>query len=141
MIELKGATAFGATGSYKFMLDALRRGEVVAIGSDVPGRTPMTFLGREVLGASGMQKLAIETGAMICPMTVRPHRIDQRLVCEEPIDSREFTDPAALQQAVLARHEPSILAWPAAYSFPAHRWLPTPEDTEFATLHDNWDLR
>ena len=44
-------------------------GEVVAIASDVPGRTPLRFVGRDVLGSFGAARLATDADAPVVVMT------------------------------------------------------------------------
>jgi lauroyl/myristoyl acyltransferase len=118
------------------MLDLLGKGEVIAIASDVPGQGRMRFLGRNVAGASGVSRLAVESRAPVVPVTVRPEGVGQRAVVGEPIDSRAFTDPSRLLQEIMRQHEPSVLAWPEALLWPLERWRVSPEDVDELGLND-----
>lgn len=131
-----GNVYFRAEGSYPKMMGFLRAREVVAVSSDVHGPTRMRFLGRQVRGAAGVARLAIKSGAPIVPVTVHKQGIGQRLVVGEPIDSRDFSSGPELQQEILSRHEPSVLAWPEAIWRPLDRWRPVPDDFDEIGLND-----
>jgi lauroyl/myristoyl acyltransferase len=131
-----GNVYFRAEGSYPKMMNFLAAGEVVAVSSDVHGPTRMRFLGRDVRGAAGITRLAIKSGAPIVPVTVHEEGTGQRLVIGEPIDPRDFASGPELQQEILRRHEPSVLAWPEAIWRPLDRWRPVPEDSGDVGLDD-----
>jgi lauroyl/myristoyl acyltransferase len=119
-----GITLFGANGSYSRMVESLRDGDTVAIASDMPGRTETTFLGRSVRSASGAARLAVDTGAVIVPVT--SHRAGQRYRyrLEDPIHVAAADDYRRVLGRIMAAHEPAVLAWPEAYERPLRRFLP-----------------
>ncbi len=125
-------TIFRATGSYPHMKDILGEGEILVMSHDVPGSLPMTFLGRRVGVASGTARLALDTGAVILPITAhRGAGRVQTLRIEQPIDPGRFGSAEALQAEIARRHEPAVLAWPEAVENPLRRWNPLdPEDIE-----------
>ncbi len=51
------------------IIDLLNQGEVVAIASDVPGRTPVRFAGRDVRGSFGAARIAADAGSPVVVMT------------------------------------------------------------------------
>jgi lauroyl/myristoyl acyltransferase len=126
-VSTGGTPTFNSVGSYGYMRDLLRRGEIVALATDLPGSTPMTFLGRRVRAASGAARLALETGAPIVPISGHPHGWGMRLSVQEPIDPRAFADVEALQGEIARRHEPAVLAWPQAVEWPMGRFRPAEE--------------
>jgi lauroyl/myristoyl acyltransferase len=132
-----GVATFPVTRSYAEMRSLLDEGKTVIIATDVRGSTPATFLGRRILCASGAWRLGMESGAPIVPLTIRPHGARQRVVVQEPIDPRVFTDGVSLQQSMLARHEPSVLAWPEAMRHPLVAWRSVPDDREELQLDDS----
>ena len=44
------------------IVDLLGQRRVVAVASDVPGRTPLRFAGRDVLGSFGAARIAADGG-------------------------------------------------------------------------------
>jgi len=131
-----GVATFPVTKSYAEMRSLLDDRKSVFIATDVRGSTPATFLGRRILCASGAWRLGMESGAPVVPLTIRPHGAGQRVVVEEPIDPRTFTEGLSLQQSMLARHEPSVLAWPEAMRHPLVAWSSVPDDREELQLDD-----
>jgi lauroyl/myristoyl acyltransferase len=123
-----GARPFPARGAYSTMLDLVAAGEIVAIATDVPGRLPMTFLGRRVSAASGPARLALEAEIPIVPVTSHRSGHRQRFRIEEPIWPAEHADLNSMQQAIADRHAPAILAWPEAVQEPLARWGPIEEE-------------
>jgi lauroyl/myristoyl acyltransferase len=127
----RGAVTFEVQrGSYEYMRDLLTQGQTLAIASDLPGSTRTTILGREILMASGAARLALDTGALVVPITPwRQQGWSQTLRVEEPIDPRGCTTIAEVQAAIAARHEPALRDWPSALEYPLRRWTPSdPED-------------
>ncbi len=111
--------AADGSGRLRELLD---QNAVIAIASDVPGRTPVNFMGHHLLGSFGAARLAVEKD---CPVVlVTSHRLpDGRpmLKVHEPLEPSDFSDPATLLNEIFKRHEPAILAWPAAYDSPLGR--------------------
>lgn len=111
-----------ADGSAKLM-SLLRDDHVIlAIATDVAGRTPITFLGREMLGSFGAARFAIETNSPV--VLVTSHQGPDGgpyFQLHPPIEPGDFADASALLNEIMRRHEPAVLAWPAAYDSPYGR--------------------
>ncbi len=125
LITRGGAEIIGATGegALRRMIKILRGGGVLAIASDLPGRTEVTFLGRRRLGSYGAARLAALTDSVVYPVTShRDRRGRVSMAAEPPLDSRDFADPKDLLQAMMHAHEPAILAWPESFESVLDRW-------------------
>ena len=112
------STAIGTDG----LTDLLRRGEIVAIASDVPGRTLLRFAGREVRGSFGAARLAADTGAAVVVMTSEEDADGPVIRLHEPLDPAGADSPQDLLQRMLTIHEAVILRWPEATDLPLSRW-------------------
>lgn len=121
LVRKSGNVPFAAGGSYEHMLQLLKDGQILSIAADLPGTTPVTFLGRQILVASGTARLALETGAPILPITSLKHGRFQRVRMETPLLPTDFTSVAELTQALFDAHAPAILAWPEAVELPLAR--------------------
>lgn len=104
------------------MLDLLRGGEVLAIASDVPGRTPLRFAGRDVLGSFGAARLATDAGAPVVVMTSEEDERGPFIRLHPALDPSDFDAPQALLEAMLAIHEAVQTRWPEATDLPLSRW-------------------
>ena len=116
-----------ARGCYPHLVDLMRRGQTVSLTNDLPGSCPMTIFGRPVLAASGVARLALETGAAIVPITAHKDGRLQYLRVQERIDPMDFGEITELQQEIARRHERALLDWPEAVEQPLRRWLPAEE--------------
>jgi lauroyl/myristoyl acyltransferase len=117
-----GGTAVSAGVGTDGLLDLLRRGEVLAIASDVPGKTPISFVGRTVRGSFGAARLATVASAPVVVMTSEENADGPVIRLHEPLDPADFAAPEALLQRMLAIHESVILRWPEATDLPLSRW-------------------
>jgi len=118
-------------GAYAKMRDLLGAGEILAIASDLPGTTSVTFMGRPVKAASGAARLALETGAPIVPVTAWRGRPVQTLRIEDPLPVDSSMDVPTVLGQILSFHEVAVRAWPEALERPAKRFeLVRPEDIE-----------
>ncbi len=111
-----------ATEGSARMAELLQQGEVLCIAFDVAGRTPIKFLGRDMLGSFGMARLAVQTNAPV--VILSSHKGEDGLPyvqVHEALEPSEFPDPADLLAEIIRRHEPAILEWPAAYDSPHSR--------------------
>ncbi len=107
----RGTTASGAFGP---ALALLRDGATMSVAFDVVGSMPTPFLGRRLQLASGPPKLAFESEAMVVPFVLRRRRQYPVLQFDPPIDSRDFTDASALQEAIASVMERWALEHPEA---------------------------
>jgi lauroyl/myristoyl acyltransferase len=119
---LGGGVAVSAAVGTEGLTDLLRRGEVVAIASDVPGRTPLPFVGRQVRGSFGAARLASTTGSPVVLMTSEEDADGPVIRLHEPLDPARFSSPQALLERMLATHEAVLLRWPEATDLPLSRW-------------------
>jgi lauroyl/myristoyl acyltransferase len=101
----------------------LRQGLVVTLASDVPGRTPVKFAGRELLGSFGAARIAASTGS---PVIVATSELDAKgkpfIRVHEALHAEDFDSPRALLEEMLVRHERVLLTWPEATDIPLSRW-------------------
>lgn len=92
----------------------LQPGVVMAIAADFPGRSPVTFLGRQVLAPFGTPRLATLTDSPVFLVTQRRDAAGPYIQVEDPLDPRDLSDPVELLQEVMRRHGEAILDWPEA---------------------------
>lgn len=104
------------------LVEVVKTGEILALVSDVPGRTPVTFLGRKVLAPTGAARIATMANAPV--VHVRTFRDEQGpyLELSEPLEPSDFADPVDLLQVMLDRHAEAALAWPEAVDVPKSRF-------------------
>jgi lauroyl/myristoyl acyltransferase len=117
-----GGRAVSAGVGTDGLVELLGRGEVLAIASDVPGRTPMKLFGREVLGSFGAARLPMSTGSPVVVLTSEEDEQGPYIRLHEPIQPGDHETPQALLEAMLAIHEDVLLRWPEAYDLPLSRW-------------------
>ena len=118
-----GATAFPSDRGTDEMTRALREGGVLGIATDVPGRTPLRFAGRDVVGSFGAARLAAATGSPVVVMTSeRDEDGRPRIVLHEACAPGAVPDPHTLLEAVVAVHEDAQVRWPEAVDIPLSRW-------------------
>ncbi|GGO71848.1 hypothetical protein [Nocardioides deserti] len=121
--QSQGAVPVLSTAGTEAMLGILGDGGVLTIASDVPGRTPMRFLGRELIGSFGAVRLAVATGAQVVAMTSELHDGPLPVVrLHEPLDPVDFPSAQKLLETLLATHEPPIVRWPELYDIPTSHW-------------------
>ncbi|MFL5825711.1 MAG: lysophospholipid acyltransferase family protein [Thermoleophilaceae bacterium] len=77
-------------GSYDVLKALLERGELCLVMLDVPGSTNARFLGKPAHLASGLARLARDTGAPLVPAFCHGGSARPRLVVEPPIDPAAF---------------------------------------------------
>ena len=95
---------------------------ILGIASDVPGRTPVTFLGRRVVGSFGAPRMATTTNSPVVLVTARRDAGGSYLQLDPPLEPADFADPGALLDEMLRRHGEAILAWPEALESPLARF-------------------
>jgi lauroyl/myristoyl acyltransferase len=116
-----GAPVSAAVGN-DGIKDLLRQGEVVAIASDVPGRTPLSFVGREVHGSFGAARLATDTNSPVVVMTSEEDAHGPFIQLHEPFEPKRYESPKKLLEALLVIHEARQVRWPEATDLPLSRW-------------------
>jgi lauroyl/myristoyl acyltransferase len=104
------------------IIGLLGEGKVVAVASDVPGRTPLRFVGRDVLGSYGAARLAADAQAPVIVMTSEYDEQGPFVRLHEPLDPADFDSPRLLLEEMLARHEQVIVQWPEDTDLPLSRW-------------------
>jgi len=113
------SVAVGSQG----IADLLTQGLVVTLASDVPGRTPVRFAGRDLMGSFGAARIAHSVGA---PVVVATSEVDEHgrpfVRIHEMLRPADFESPRELLEEMLSRHEPVILSWPEAVDIPLSRW-------------------
>jgi lauroyl/myristoyl acyltransferase len=121
-VASRGGGFVVADGGIDDLVAVLRDRGVLAIAPDVPGRTPVTFLGRRVLGSFGTPRLATMTNS---PVVLVTHRRDERgpyLRVHEPLEPSDYATPEQLLEDILSRHGEAILDWPEALESPGARF-------------------
>lgn len=116
------ATLVPATIGTAGMLELMENKAVLAIASDVAGRTPVEFMGRTINGSFGAARLATQTNSPV--VLVTSHRGpsgEPTLRVHEPLEPADFADPANLLQEIMNRHGEAVLAWPEAMDSPYSR--------------------
>jgi lauroyl/myristoyl acyltransferase len=123
-----GGTAVSAAVGTDGLLALLRDGHALAIASDVPGRTPMRFAGRDVLGSFGAARLAFDAGAPVVVMTSEEDDRGPVIRLHEPFDPADFDSPQELLERMLEIHEAVQTRWPEATDLPLSRWGTVPTE-------------
>jgi lauroyl/myristoyl acyltransferase len=119
-LEDQGVTLIRADGGYAEIAEALLAGRVVSMAFDVPGSQPTSFLGRTIELASGTTRAAMETGALVVPVS-RSRRAWRTYSTSAPaLDPRDFGSTATLQQALADLHTATIRQRPGEIEDP-HR--------------------
>ncbi|GAB2449338.1 hypothetical protein GCM10027062_33250 [Nocardioides hungaricus] len=117
-----GGTAVSAAIGTEGLVGLLEQNQVVAIASDVPGRTPIKLFGREVLGSFGAARLPMATGSPVVVMTSEEDGQGPYIRLHEPLQPGDFETPQELLEAMFAIHEEVVLRSPEAYDLPLSRW-------------------
>lgn len=107
------------------MLDVVRSGEILALASDSPGSSEVTFAGRRVKGSSGAARIALAADAPIVLMTSHPDPDAPSgtfLRLSEVIEPSDFGSAEELLAELVRRHEGAVLAWPEGADSPLTRW-------------------
>lgn len=112
----------GADLGFAGLTDLVREGRVVAIASDSPGSTELTFVGRRVRGSSGAARIACLTGAPVVLVTTERDERGPHVRIAAPLDPVAFGSPEGLLAAMVRHHERAVLAWPEAADSPRSRW-------------------
>ena len=125
-----GGRAVSAEIGHAGLVELLGRGEVVAIASDVPGRTPVRFAGRDVLGSFGAARVSAETGAPTVVLTTEVDEDGPLIRLHEPLLPSGPGSARGLLDSILRVHEEVQLRWPEATDIPVSRWGASAADGE-----------
>jgi lauroyl/myristoyl acyltransferase len=119
-----GSTVLTTEVGLKGMIEVVAGGAVLAVASDSPGSSQVTFAGRQVKGSSGAARIAMATGAPVVLLTAHPGAppYGSRLRLSEPLEPSGFADAEELLAEMVRRHEDAVLAWPEAADSPLSRW-------------------
>lgn len=117
-----GGVAVSAGVGTDGLMALLRSGRVVAIASDVPGRTRLRFAGREVLGSFGAARLAVATDSPVVVMTCHEDEQGTVVRLHEPLMPEQFDGPKPLLEEMLRHLEAAILRQPEWTDIPLSRW-------------------
>lgn len=133
LVARGGNAVIPVTAGSLEMRDRLKSGAIIAIASDVAGRTPVSFAGRRVIGSAGAARIAWATGRPIVVMTSHPgDGTRTRLQLHEPLHPADFSSAEDLLAASLLTHEGAVLAWPEAHDQPSRRFaIPGSEGAAF----------
>ncbi|MEO6884871.1 MAG: hypothetical protein ABI232_01110 [Jatrophihabitantaceae bacterium] len=118
----RGSEIVLAEGGTEAIAEMLQPGVRLAMAPDFPGRTPVTFLGRPVLGSFGTARIATMTNSQVVLVTVRRDEAGPYVRVHEPLEPAEYADPGDLLADILQRHGEAILAWPEALEAPTARF-------------------
>ena len=101
-----------AIGSARTFTTVLKEGGRVLINLDVPGKTPVQFLGKTVELMSGTARLAASTDAVVVPVVPLPRGHKWYVHVGAPLDPRDFPSWEDLLQAVATAVEELVLRAP-----------------------------
>jgi hypothetical protein len=118
----RGARIQPATGGTDALARLVRPGAIVMIASDVPGQTPVSWLGRKVLGSFGAARIAAMTNTPMALVTARRDEAGSYLHIDPPLEPSDYPEPSDLLADVLRRHGEAVLAWPEAFEVPTARF-------------------
>jgi lauroyl/myristoyl acyltransferase len=107
-----GFSPVRAAGSARTFTRVLRGGGRVLLNIDVPGKTPVRFLGKPVELMSGTARLAMSTDSVVVPVLPLPHGRRWRLHIGAPLDPREFDSWDELLQVTVTAVEELVLQAP-----------------------------
>ena len=117
------SVAIGSQG----IADLLREGKVVTFACDIPGQTPVRFVGRDLVGSFGAARVPTLTDS---PVVVATNEIDEDgkplLRLHPPLVPADFASPRDLLERMLEIHEPVVLRWPEQSEIPLSRWGQVP---------------
>ncbi len=122
-ITEEGCSIFSSAEGSDGVRRRLREGQLVAMASDMPGSTPVRFVGRDLLGTFGAARLPYAEGRPVLVVTShrRPDGTAYMRV-HEPLHPQDFSGPRELLDRMLQIHEPAVLAWPESYEEPRSKW-------------------
>jgi lauroyl/myristoyl acyltransferase len=121
-IVASGGRMIRAVGGTDKFVEMVKPGMVLAIASDLPGQTEVTFLGRRVRGSFGAARIAALTNSQVVIIRAMKDENGTSLQVDPPIEPSDYAGPKELLDAMLRRHEEAILAWPEVVDMPRARF-------------------
>lgn len=121
-IVASGGRMIRAVGGTDRFVEMVKPGMVLAIASDLPGQTEVTFLGRRVRGSFGAARIAYLTNSQVVIIRAMRDENGSYLLVDPPLEPHDFEGPKELLDAMLRRHEEAILAWPEVVDMPRARF-------------------
>jgi lauroyl/myristoyl acyltransferase len=112
VIVQSGFRPLRAVSSLRAFDRTLREGGRVLLNFDVPGNTPVQFLGKTVELKNGTARMAAATGAVIVPTLPMPRRGGWYVHVDDPVDPREHPSWESALQAVADVHTRLVLQAP-----------------------------
>jgi hypothetical protein len=119
-----GGRMIPATGGTEKFAAMMKPGTTMAIASDLPGHTPVTFLGRRVLGSFGAARIACMTNSQVVLIRAWKDEDGSYLKVEPPLEPGDFAGPKELLEEILRLHGEAVLAWPEVVDMPRARFAP-----------------
>ncbi|MCL2541525.1 MAG: hypothetical protein FWE71_03585 [Nocardioidaceae bacterium] len=104
------------------LIERLARGEIVAMASDAPGNSEVTFAGHLVKCSSGAVWAAREANTPIVTVDGFHETGADVIRLSPPLLPSDYPDPKKLLQELVSTHERAILAWPEATLAPTLTW-------------------
>ncbi|MCW2752891.1 MAG: hypothetical protein JWQ32_302 [Marmoricola sp.] len=127
VLSHRSNSAIAAAGGTDFIASHLGPGTTMAIASDLPGHTEVTFLGRRVLASFGAARIATMTNSPVVVVTAVREGAGHYLQLHPPLEPGEFAEPADLLEEMLRIHGEAVLAWPEALEAPMARLGSVPD--------------
>jgi lauroyl/myristoyl acyltransferase len=122
-IVASGGRMIPAIGGTDKFIEMVKPGMVLAVASDLPGHTEVSFLGRRCRGSFGAARIATLTNSQVVLIRVwRDEDGSSYLKVEPPIEPSDFAGPKELLDEILRRHEEAVLAWPEVLDMPRARF-------------------
>lgn len=128
-IVASGGRMIRAVGGTDKFVEMVEPGMIMAIASDLPGHTEVTFLGRRVLGSFGAARIAALTNSQVVIIRAMKDENGSYLQVDPPIEPSDYAGPKELLDAILKRHEEAVLAWPEVVDMPRARFGAIPSST------------
>ncbi|MFL6024473.1 MAG: hypothetical protein ACJ72O_14135 [Marmoricola sp.] len=124
-IFASGGRMVPALGGTDKFVEMLKPGVVLAIASDFPGQTEVTFLGRRVRGSFGAARIAVAANAQVVLVrALRDEDGSSYFQVDPPLEPSDFDGPRELLDRILERHGEAVLAWPEVLDTPTARFAP-----------------
>jgi lauroyl/myristoyl acyltransferase len=121
--SVEGSVVVNVEGGTRMVLELSARGCVVAIAMDVPGHTPVRYLGHDLRLSSGGSRIAVDDEVPVVVLTSRRDPMSKvggaRIALLPPLMPSNFSSPADLLNEMASCHERAVLAWPEAMDRPA----------------------